>query len=147
MRPTTHAVASVLTSTAFYAVSHSVPGTLACFLSGIFIDIDHHFDLWLFRKKIVLDPRDLFHFCEKEKEGKMYLIFHSYELLTIFGLCLFIFHLSDLWWGLWIGMVVHIILDQIANPLKPGVYFFWYRAKINFCKKTMFSEDYYREME
>ncbi len=35
-----HTVGSAATSAAFYAVTQSWEGALACFLSGIFIDLD-----------------------------------------------------------------------------------------------------------
>ena len=144
MRPTSHVIASTVTSAVFFTVTHSWEATLGCFLSGIFIDIDHHFDLWLYKKKILFDIKHIYHFCEKEKKGKLYLIFHSYELLAIFWLCLIGFRLSVLWWGLAVGLTVHIILDQMCNTVTLFTYFLWYRIKKGFAKEALFPPDYYK---
>ena len=147
MSPVSHVIASALTSAGFAAATHSVEGTVVCFLSGIFIDIDHHFDLWLHKKKILLNPRDLFHFCEKEKDGKLYLIFHSYELLALLWFSLLMFKWNMRWWGLASGISVHLILDQIFNPLKFGTYFWVYRFKNKFAKEAIFPPKYYSQMQ
>ncbi len=146
MSPTHHTVASAITTAGFFYVTQSVGGSLMCFLSGIFIDIDHHFDLWIYKKKILLHPRDLWHFCENEKNGRLHLIFHSYELFAVFWLCLFLFKPSLIWWGMAVGATVHMILDQIFNPLRPGVYFLWYRIKNKFAKEAFFYPKHYEKM-
>ena len=144
MTPTSHVIASTLTSAVFFAVTHSWEGTAACFLSGIFIDIDHHFDLWIHKKKILWDIKHIYDFCEREKEGKLYLIFHSYELLAVFWLCLIFFHWNVVWWGLAVGLTVHIILDQIFNTtITPFTYFLWYRIQKKFTKELLFAPDFY----
>ena len=147
MSPSAHVVASTMTSAAFFQATHSLDGTIACFLSGIFIDIDHHFDLWIYKKKFLWHLKELYHFCEKEKNGRMHLIFHSYELFAIFWVCLLIFHLSALWWGIAVGMTVHIILDQLYNPMKPGAYFLFYRIKNGFTKESLYPWEFYSSME
>ena len=145
MTPTSHVIASTVTSSVFAAVTQSWEGTLACFLSGIFIDIDHHFDVWIYRKKFFLHIKHIYDFCDKEKEGKVYLIFHSYELLAIFWMCIIFFHLNWTWWGTAVGISVHLFLDQIGNAqdTKPWSYFLWYRIKNNFSKESLFSPEHY----
>ena len=147
MSPQNHVVASTITSCAFFFCTHSGEGTAACFLSGILIDIDHHFDLWIYKKKFLLGLKDIYHFCEKEKGERLYLIFHSYELIFLLWLSLFVFHLNLIWWGMAIGVSVHMIFDQILNPLRPGVYFLWYRIKNNFDKACIYPREVYQQME
>ncbi len=144
MTPTSHMIASAVTSAAFAAATHSWEGTLACFLSGILIDIDHHFDLWIHRKKILFQLKHIYDFCEKEKNGKFYLVFHSYELLAIFWMGVIFLHLNNIWWGMAVGLSVHLLLDQIGNNLKPGTYFLWYRIKNNFSKESVFPAGHFQ---
>ena len=147
MTPRNHVMASAITSSIFAFLTRSWEGTTACFLSGIFIDIDHHFDLWLYKKKILLHPKHIYQFCEREKDGKLHLIFHSYELLVIFWIVIAAFHLSFLWRGLAVGMSVHLILDQIGNALKPGVYFLFYRIKNKFSKEAIFPLGHFKNKQ
>jgi len=140
-------IASTLTSAVFFAATHSWEGTMVCFLSGILIDIDHHFDLWLYEKKILFHIKHIYYFCEKEKKGKLYLIFHSYELLALFWLGLIWFPLNVLWWGLAVGLTVHLVLDQMCNTVTPFTYFLWYRIKKGFMKEALFPPDYYQQSQ
>ena len=147
MSPTQHTIASGVASAAFYVYSQSVAGTVICFLSGIFIDVDHIMDLCIYKKRLAFTVQDLFNFCEREKGGKLYLIFHSYELLALLWLSIATFHLSAVWLGLAIGLSIHIFLDQIANPVRPLVYFLWYRLKYGFAKEYIFTPGYFSKMD
>ena len=148
MTPTAHVIASALTSAAFAAATQSWEGVVACFLSGIFIDIDHHFDVWIYRKKILFHIKHIYDFCEKEKGGRLYLMFHSYELLAAFWMCIIFFHLSTIWLGVAVGLSVHLLLDQWGNTkcVNPWTYFLWYRLKNNFSKEAIFSPEFYRTL-
>ncbi len=146
MSPQNHVIASTVVSGAFYAATHSWEGTVGCFLSGIFIDIDHHFDLWIYKRKPLWSLKDLYHFCDVEKGGKLHLVFHSYELLLILWVCLVVFKMDLLWWGIAVGMTVHILFDQFTNSLKPLVYFLSYRMRHGFSKQCVFPEEKYRTL-
>ena len=147
MTPTQHTVASGITGAAFYAYSHSPLASAACFLSGILIDVDHIMDLCIYKKRITFTARDLFNFCGREKGGKLYLIFHSYELLALLWASIFFFHWPTVWLGLAMGVSVHLFLDQIANPVRPWVYFLWYRIKFGFAKEYSFTPGYFGKMD
>ena len=146
MSPTHHVIASAITSAAFYCVNPSLPATAGCFLSGIFIDLDHVVDLWVHKKKLFFTVKELFRFCEVEKEGKLRLWLHSYELLFLFWAAIYVFHLGSLWIGIALGLTVHMILDQIFNPVKPLVYFLAYRIRHNFSRECTFNEATYRKL-
>ena len=147
MTPTQHTIASGITSAVFYAYSHSLPASLSCFLSGILIDVDHILDLCIYKRKLNFTIRDLFNFCEREKGGKLYLIFHSYELLAFLWVSIIAFHGPTVWLGLAIGVSVHIFLDQVANPVRPWVYFLGYRLKVGFVKEFIFTSRYFSTMD
>ena len=146
MTPANHVIASAATGAVFAALTQSLEGTLACFLSGILIDIDHHFDLWIYKKKLLFHIKHIYDFCDKEKEGKIYLIFHSYELLAVLWMCIIFFHLNWIWRGIAVGFSVHLLLDQVGNAVKPGTYFLWYRIKNHFRKESVFPPEHYRRV-
>ena len=145
MKPTSHALVSGGVSAGFYFLTQSWPATLVCFLSGIFIDLDHHLDYILARKRIPWRYKDLWEFCSNKGQGKVYLIFHSYELLALLWFSLFYFQLGVGWWGLAIGVTIHIVFDELVNPLKPLGYFFFYRLQHGFDRKKLATEKFWRE--
>ncbi len=138
MSPTAHVIASAATSVAFYGVTRSIPGTIMCFLSGIFIDIDHLFDLWWHKKRLTFSYKELLYYCELSPDGKLMLAFHSYELFVLLWALVILGKWGLFWWGLMVGATVHIILDQIYNPVRPSTYFFIYRWKNGFSKECFF---------
>lgn len=148
MTPLAHGVLSGVTTVVFATVTKSPLGSLVCFLSGIFMDLDHILDYCLARKRLWGSYRDLWVYCGEERGGKLYLILHSYELLALMGLVVMGWHGNVIWWGLLVGMSVHLIADQIFNrQLRPFVYFLSYRLIHGFDKKYLFSEEQYRKMK
>ena len=91
--------------------------------------------------------KELKDFCLKDKSGKIFLIFHSYELMAVFWAVILYFHPSVVWFGLAFGMSVHLLLDQIFNPIYPLAYFLVYRMKLGFPKAIFFNEGLVKEFE
>lgn len=133
-----HTVGSAITSAVFFAFTKSWEGTLTCFLSGIFIDLDHVLDFWLVRRKISVTYREVVEFCF-DREGKIYLFLHSYELLAVLWAAFFMLGMPPVLGGIASGMSVHTALDQIVNPVYPLAYFFFYRLKMGFPKALFFN--------
>lgn len=142
MKPVTHAVISLGVSALLLTWTKSWAAAFACFLSGIFIDIDHHLDYCLMRGKFPFLYRELQDYCLTARNGKLYIIFHSYELLLIFWIILTYYRLDGIWIGIAIGMSVHLVCDQWSNPLKPLAYFITYRIKHGFEGKRLLLEGY-----
>lgn len=147
MKPSEHVVISAVTGGIFFAGTQSWPGTIACFLSGVFIDIDHHLDFFLNKGRFPWKYSDLWSFSAEEKDGKFYLILHSYELFAFWWFLVLYLHPDVLWFGILVGMSVHIIADQAVNPANLLAYFFVYRLKHNFEKKWVFNSEYYKSLK
>lgn len=145
MTPAQHIVASTATSTFFYYLTQSWPGTVVCFLSGILIDLDHVLDYWIFKRKISLSFKELDNFCTEDKSGKIFLILHSYELMFILWIVSAYFKWPTEWLGALYGMSVHLLCDQIGNPVYPPAYFLFYRWKIGFPKAVFFRDYFVKE--
>lgn len=95
--------------------------SIACFLTGVFIDLDHIFDYYMnheLRSKLgyLLAPRKLFKFLsddysKTESYHKVYKPLHSVELL-IFAPLLYVFRVwSDIATGVLVGFLIHIFMD------------------------------------
>lgn len=144
MRTSHHVAVSAGISLGLQAAMHSWPAALGCFLSGIFIDIDHYLDYYLLKKKFPCQFNDLVDFCFDVKISKHYLFFHAYEYLFVLWFAVFFFHLGKVWLGVTVGLTVHIVLDQWTNPIKPLFYFLTFRIKNQFEKTKILSEIYFQ---
>ena len=121
----------------------SWPGLAACFLSGIFIDLDHNLDYFIWRREPPVSYRKLIDFLKNDHDAKLYLFLHSYELLAALWLCIFYFDLNTVWVGMAAGLTVHMACDEIYNPLGPLAYFFTYRVSKGFCRRKLFKKGYF----
>ena len=147
MSPLRHTVASLGISIMFTLITQSWPGALVCFFSGVLVDIDHVFDYCIAKRKIFFTYMGLYSFCGAEKSGKLYLIFHTYEFIFILWVFIIYLCLDVVWLGLAVGISTHILFDRLSNPLKPGVFFIWYRIKHKFQKKYIFPEKEYLKLK
>ena len=147
MRPAGHIILSAGSGFLLGLWLKSYPAALAYFLSGIFIDVDHFLDYYLARKKITFSYKDLVYYCDFDKGGKLYLIFHAYEFLFIFWLMSFSYEFNDAALGIGLGVTVHLICDALTNPVKPLTYFIIYRIQKGFDKRQLLSEKYWRKFD
>jgi len=126
MKPVCHLGVSIITGVATFLATRDMYSSISCFLAGWLVDIDH---VWDFYKNVGKDftiKRFLKTF-ENGEIKKAYLYFHSYELL--FGLIFlcFLTHFSYPLAFATLGFAVHLVFDQIFNPVKPLTYFITYR--------------------
>ena len=138
MSPSRHILISAVTSGALQYAYASWPATVVCFLSGVLIDLDHVPDFCFQKKKIIFHPRELFDFCEREYGNKTVLALHSYELLLLLWVIIFVGKLNYLWIAMAMGATVHMLFDQLTNPAHPLAYFFWFRLKHKFNRDLLF---------
>jgi hypothetical protein len=146
MSPVKHTFISTIVSAVFHYFTRSLPATVVCFLSGIFIDVDHILDYYIHRTHVTLNYEKLVDFCGREKAGRLYLFFHSYEIWFTFALVIMIYPVDLVWIALWIGVAAHMLADQLSNGLRPYAYFLTYRMKHGFDKKYLFTEEEYNTM-
>ena len=145
MKPSYHVVVSAGISLGWLYFLKSWPSALICFLSGILIDIDHYYDYYVARKKIPWRYREMWDFARYDASGKIYLLFHSYELIIpLWGLIYFL-NLGIVWAGFMWGITTHVMCDQMFNPLKPFGYFFFYRKYHGFERKNLFRKECYEQ--
>ena len=141
MMPGQHVIASGITSAFFMFLTRSLPGTIVCFFSGILIDLDHILDYYLIKKKMCWSLKELVDFCLDQKVEKAYLVLHAHELMAVLWIVASYRRLNALWIGGLFGMSVHLLLDQIANPVDGLTYFWFYRSRIGFPKSLFFARN------
>lgn len=147
MLPTAHAVISGVLGVGIYKCTGSAASGISAFLSGVFIDLDHHLDYFIALKKVPLSYKKLLDFFEFDYPSypKVYLFFHAWEFLALLWAIIYILHLNVVWIGFALGITVHMICDQIVNPLKPLGYFIIYRIKHGFLKKDILTDAYFQK--
>lgn len=144
MMPSRHIIASAATGVIFLSLTKSWGGSVACFLSGILIDADHWLDCCIIQKRFCRSFKEVKKFCF-QNSGKIYLIFHSYELIVgLWALAVYL-NAPALWLGVLYGMTVHLLIDQLTNTVHPLAYFWFYRVKMGFPKSVFFQDTFIKK--
>ena len=113
-----HIAVSTVVSGILYLILKSWSLTIASFLSGIFLDLDHYIDYFI-ELGSPFDIRKFFHSIYEERLNKIYLIFHGWE----WSIVLLLLAWSTDWnpWitGVLIGYGQHMVLDARYNTNWP----------------------------
>lgn len=127
-----HIVLSSALSCLFYFSTGRLNWVFLCILGGVFIDMDHLIDYFLyFGRRFSL--MDFVHHSYLDS-GKVYIFFHSWELITILWGISFI--------GSWLiplaaGMTAHLIIDQFSWNKASLFYFLLYRRHYGFSTEKL----------
>jgi hypothetical protein len=126
MMPVTHAVTSGVISV-FVGLYFKSPGcAVVSFITGVFIDLDHLFDYYT-SHRFTLSLKRIYCACVRIRFKRLFILLHSYELIAVLWIAIYVFSLSNMWKAAAIGLTQHIILDQITNPISAFGYFLTYR--------------------
>jgi hypothetical protein len=112
---------------------------IVSFCAGVFIDLDHLFD-YFYSHSFTINPKKVYQACLEMNLKRWFLFLHSYELVALFWIAIWLFSLSAVWKALAIGFTQHIIFDQITNPINTCGYFLTYRIMRGFDKRALIKE-------
>lgn len=123
-----------------YFIWGSVSGCLSAILSGVLLDIDHFLDYGI---EYGFNPfnfslHKLYGMGETLNIKRLFLVLHSFELLVLFWLSVFIFKWGIFWIALGLGITAHMFFDQIINRTYWFTYFLLLRATKGFRAKEIF---------
>jgi hypothetical protein len=118
----------------------SVPCAVVSFASGVLIDIDHFLDYYL-NHGFSLNLKNIYDVCASINVKKIYVFFHSYELVLIIWLIIFAAGLPDIWKAVAIGLTQHITFDQFTNRLAKPTYLLTYRFVKGFDKDAFIKKE------
>ncbi len=128
-----HTIASTVLAAGIYEATSSVETASAALVVGIFLDIDHIIDFFLFSGEH-FSIKGFTSWCYEGRWNKLILMFHSYELLVLYSLLVYKYP-NPILVGILCGMGLHLILDQLANRhlikafiISKWFYFFTFRA-------------------
>ena len=136
MKPSGHIIASGIIGIAVLLYFKSLPCAIASFAAGILVDLDHFFDYYL-NYRFTLKIRDIYYACLEVNLKRLYVIFHSYELVIALWLLIYYMSLGNIWKALAIGATQHMIIDQITNTFNMFGYFLIYRILHGFKKELI----------
>ncbi len=131
-----HLAATLVLALLIYSLTKDLRYIWICISGGIFLDIDHFLDYFIyFKLKFSLDN---FFSCRYLDSGKTYLIFHSWELVFLMFILavktgsvpVYVFFLS---------MVIHLLIDNMQRD-NLLVYFLLYRMARKFNSDILLPE-------
>lgn len=132
MKVSTHVKISGVLSLGVYACTSELVPSLACFLSGWLLDIDHFLD-WVMNFGPTRNCARVVKNFEKQRLRRVYVILHGWEyVIGLFAIHI-LYGLPQ--WAAYatLGYTCHLTLDQIFNgPKRPLTYFLAYRISHKF---------------
>lgn len=138
MKPLGHAVITLTAGGVLYKYNHSFAGFLSFLITGILVDMDHYFD-YIRENGISFNLSKVYKSCSYYGYFKKLILFlHSYELLIALMLALLSFNLNIIWTYIALGLGLHILTDQITNPVLPFSYFLSFRIMKGFRTEKIF---------
>lgn len=137
MKPPYHLASSALVASILYMLFKSWSMALSCFLSGIFIDIDHIYD-YLREFGLPFRVKDFIHAFYNAKINQVTLFFHSWELLFLILVIAWFTNWNPWITGILIGFGHHIVLDKLYAGDRLRNYFFIWRWKRDFKLELLF---------
>lgn len=134
-----HTIISLTVGTFLYNQSHSFMGFSWFLIAGILVDFDHYID-FVREFGVSFNLKRVYNTCRYGYANfkKMVLFLHSYEIMILLWVSVYVFSLGIVWRYIALSYTIHLILDQIFNNVKPFSYFFLYRMMNNFDVKKVF---------
>ena len=127
MRPLQHTAASVCFAAATFAVTKSPALAAVNFAGGVLIDVDHVPD-FILNKEMRRHPGKMLEGNSHLSAHRSFFLLHGFDVAT---LLLFIVHMAGhplAAWALYTGLIQHLVLDTLYNPVKsPFSYFLTFR--------------------
>lgn len=140
-----HVTASAAVSGLLHLITHSWALTTSSFIAGIFIDLDHILDVvrehgWSIKLK------EFFHVCNTCQFKRIYLIWHGWEWLLLFGFAAWLTGWNPWISGILIGLSHHLVLDAVYSAPSFWSYSLLWRWKQGFDFDTIFQDKPFRRL-
>jgi len=136
MLPLGHAVASGFISIFVWVHFKSIGLAAISFASGILIDLDHFIDYYS-NHAFTVNVKRMYDNCVNIRFKKLYLLLHSYEIIALLWIAIYVFSLPNVWKAIAIGFTQHLLFDQITNPINKLGYFLTFRVLKGFNKELI----------
>ena len=131
-----HLFLTLVISGIIYLQSRNLSYAALFIAGGVFVDLDHFIDYFLYHK-LNFSVKDFFS-CGNLKSGKVYLVFHSWEINLFLLLLSRVFNSPQLLL-LGLGLSLHLGIDNLQRE-NPWCYFLVYRMLKRFESKVLVPE-------
>jgi hypothetical protein len=132
-----HTGISLALAIALYAAFRSLSLSMAAFITGIFVDIDHSFE-YVREYGFRLDPEFFFYTFNNTLYKRVILPFHGWEWVALLAILSVAANYNTITAGMLIGLSSHLICDQFSNGSNKWGYFFFFRLKNRFVTSRIF---------
>jgi len=139
-----HIALSVVVSAVVWALFRSVAATAACFLTGVFLDLDHLID-YVINYGWRIRIRHLFRAFEYEAFENIFVFLHSWEFIAIYLVLLWLINWKPVALGAVIGIFAHLLFDNLFNEHSALGYFLSFRILHRFSAKHFYGAKEYRK--
>lgn len=137
-----HIAISIGVSALVWACFRSSAAAMACFLTGVFLDIDHLID-YVVNYGLQFRVKRFFKAFEYEAFENIFIFLHSWEFIIIYLVLLWLIDWKPVAIGAVIGIIVHLLLDHFFNNHSKWAYFLSYRLFHRFSGKHFYGADEY----
>lgn len=139
-----HIVISIGVSALVWAIFRSSTAALACFLTGVFMDIDHLID-YAVNYGLRFKVKHFFDAFEYEAFENIFVFLHSWEFIVIYLAILWLIDWKPVAIGAVTGILVHLLLDHFFNDHSRFAYFISYRLFHRFSAKHFYGDKEYHK--
>ena len=140
MRPIQHIAVSIVASALVWAFFRDTTAAIACFLTGVFIDIDHLID-YAFNYGLRFRVRHFFSAFRYEALENIFVFLHSWEFIVIYLAFLWLVDWKPVAVGAVIGIFVHLLMDHFFNDHSRFAYFLSYRIFHKFSARHFYGPE------
>lgn len=144
MKLVQHIAISAVVAALVWVLFRSVAASAACFLAGVFLDIDHLID-YVYNYGWNIRPKRLFRAFEYEVFENIFLFLHSWEFVAVYLVFLWLINWQPVAMGALIGIGVHLFLDHFFNKHSVFAYFISYRLRHGFSARHFYGAKEYRQ--
>lgn len=142
MTVTQHAGITSVVCAGLYFASHSPGMVIACFVTGVLIDLDHFLD-YVVNFAPRFGVRHFFHCFKDQVFDRIIVFLHAWEWVGV-AIILAVVTQSNVAIGAAVGLLLHMVLDQVFNRHNPCGYFLLYRLVNKFDAKSFHGPAEYR---
>ena len=139
MRPVAHIAASLGLSLAAYYYFRSLACAILLFSGGALIDIDHLFD-FIYNHELK-NFKNFFQIIYACNLRYVFLLLHSFELVILLWTISVLTGFNKYILSFSVGITVHMLMDQISNPVTPRGYFLLYRLMHGFKAEGFYKKE------
>jgi len=141
MKIANHAIIAITIGSIIYSYTHSWMAFLGFSFANILVDLDHYID-YIREHRFTFNIKKVHDVCLYPTNfEKLILIMHSYELIILMWVAILLFRSNFMWRYIIMGISLHILIDQMTNPILPQTYFFLFRIKNGFKRNRILEGD------